>query len=185
MTPTLLFLFRVVLSIGGLSCSYLIIALDFIFLWRISLELWEGLYWICRLRLAMQPVSQYWFCLVWTCQPSAVFFDLFLQCFEWSPKGSFISLTRFIPRVLFLKYCKWDFSYLWFLGFVHKEGSLMAWPALKGLIISHWTFSQHLTREATLQDPRFVSFSYANYNYAILIFPKTPNRLKSPQCNLP
>lgn len=113
------------------------------------------------------------------------FFDLFLQCFEWSPKGSFISLTRFIPRVLFLKYCKWDFSYLWFLGFVHKEGSLMAWSALKGLIISHWTFSQHLTREATLQDPRFVSFSYANYNYAILIFPKTPNRLKSPQCNLP
>lgn len=37
----------------------------------------------------------------------------------------------------------------------------------------------------TLEDSWFVSFSYANYNHAILIFPKTPNILKSPQCSLP
>lgn len=37
----------------------------------------------------------------------------------------------------------------------------------------------------TLEYPWFISFSYANYNHVILIFPKTPNILKSPQCSLP
>ena len=59
--PPSSFFLENVLSIQSLLCFHMDCAIFVLFLWKISLVIWYGLHWICRLHLVVQSLSQYFF----------------------------------------------------------------------------------------------------------------------------